>query len=118
MRLFHIATALAFCAMTAAFAWWNWSAFGKADALLLVAPLVLTCLFVFRSTVRPLVVAGALALPYLCFAIVEVVATNSTRWAPIVAVVFGVIFIAMLSPATRNAKLAAVAAARESGPAE
>ncbi len=79
--------------------------------LLLVAPLLLTCLFVFRARVRPLVLAGALALPYLCFAIVEVVATNASRPEPIVAVVCGVLFITLLAPATRNAKLLAQAAA-------
>ena len=114
MRRFHLLTALAFVAMTACFAWWNVSGFRDPAKLLLVAPLIVTCAFVFRRRVRPLVVAGALALPYLCFAIVEIVATNASRPQPIAAVIFGVLFIALLAPATRNAKLAAQAAAKGS----
>lgn len=113
MRALHIATALAFVAMSLCFAWWNWAGFSDPAKLVLVAPLLLVSLFVFRTRVRPLVVAGALALPYLCFAIVEVVATNASRPQPIAAVIFGVLFIALLAPATRNAKLAAQNAAAD-----
>lgn len=104
MRQLHLATALAFVAMSGAFVWWNWQAFADPGALLLVAPLVLVSAFVFRRSVRPLVVAGALALPYLCIALVEIIAANAARTAPIIAVACGVLFIALLGPATRNAK--------------
>jgi hypothetical protein len=114
MRALHVATAAAFVAMSAGFVWWNWQAFADPGALLLVAPLVLASLFVFRRSVRPLVVAGALALPYLCLAIVEIIAANAARTAPIVAVACGVVFMALLGPATRNAKRAALARAKES----
>ncbi|MEM6640120.1 MAG: hypothetical protein AAF610_09480 [Pseudomonadota bacterium] len=107
MKLLQLATALSFVAMTACFAWWNLAGFQDPAKLLIVAPLLISSLFVFRARVRPLVVAGALALPYLCFAIVEVVATNASRPEPIAAVICGTIFIALLAPATRNAKLAA-----------
>ncbi len=101
--------ALAFVAMSAGFVWWNWQAFESLSKLALVAPLVVVSLFVFRRSVRALVVAGALALPYLCIALVEIVAANATRTAPIVAVACGIVFMILLAPVTRHAKREALA---------
>ncbi|MFK8016261.1 MAG: hypothetical protein AB8G17_12570 [Gammaproteobacteria bacterium] len=106
-------TALACVGMTAGFVWWNWQAFASAQALLLVLPMVVPTLFVFRRSVKALVVAGAMALPYLCIAIVEIIAANAASLPPIVAVTFGVVFMALLTPVTRNAKRAALVAHRQ-----
>ncbi len=109
MRYMQPLCALAFVAMTAGFVWWNLVAFSSPKSLALVAPLVVVSLFVFRRSVRALVVAGALALPYLCIALVEIIASNAARPAPIVAVACGIVFMILLAPVTRHAKLEALA---------
>ena len=96
--------------MTLGFVWWNWQAFASVQALLLVLPMVIPTLFVFRRSVKALVIAGAMALPYLCIAIVEIIAANAASVPPIIAVSFGVLFMALLTPVTRNAKRAALIA--------
>lgn len=104
MRAMHTAAGLAWWGMSASFVWWNWQSFHDVPKLLLVAPLVIFGLFVFRRSVRPLVAAGTLALPYLCFVIVEIVAANATRLAPICALACGIVFMTLLAPVTRNAR--------------
>ena len=116
MRGMHRVAAAACVGMSAGFVWWNWQAFGDPLKLVLVLPLVIASLFVFRRSVRPLVAAGTLALPYLCFALVEIVASNAARLAPITAVAFGVLFMALLVPVTRSARRDALAAAQRRSP--
>lgn len=106
--------AMAFVAMTVAFGTWAIGGLGLLPGLLLTAPLGLCAGFVFRRSVRPLVAGGALALPYLSVAMVEIIATSGRALAPIAALAFGVVFVALLAPVTRNAKLAAVAAHAQS----
>ena len=115
MRAARHVAAGAFVAMSASFAWWNWQAFADPAKLLLVLPLLLTCPFVFGRRVRPLVVAATLSLPYLCFALVEIVAANAARIAPIMAVACGVVFLALLPGVTRHAKREALARVRRRG---
>jgi hypothetical protein len=112
MRAAQTVAGIAYVGMSAAFVWWNWRAFGDPSKLLLVLPLVVASAFVFRRSVRPLVAAGTLALPYLCFAIVEIVAANAMRLAPIVALACGVVFMTLLAPVTRNARRQALARGR------
>lgn len=104
----HRACAWAFVGMTAAFAAWSATVLPIWLGLVAALPLIVCAGGVFRSAVRPLVVAGAIALPYLAVIIVEIIATRGRAPALIAALACGVMFMTLLVPVTRNAKLAAL----------
>lgn len=111
-RRLHLACAWAFVGMTAALTAWALTALPAWLAVPALLPALVGVGVVFRRTARPLVVAGALALPYLAVIIVEIIASGGRSLALNLALACGVTFVALLVPATRSARLAALSPRR------
>lgn len=90
---------LAFVAMVVSLWMWNPPLWGP----LLSLPLAACLPWMLARRVRAFVLGGALALPYLSYAIVEIVIARADRPAGAVAMLAaGAIFMALLSPVTRQ----------------
>ncbi len=94
----HLATA-AFAALIVSLWTWHLPWLGVA----LSVPLLVCLPFMLARRSRAYVMAGALALPYICYAMVEIlVATQSPPAAAIALLAAGAAFMVLLLPATRH----------------
>lgn len=95
----RIAT-LAFVAMSGSL--WAWHA--PLPGVLLSLPLLACLPWMIALRARAFVVAGALALPYLCYAIVEILVATDKPPGAIALLAAGAVFMFFLTPAMRRMK--------------